>query len=69
MQADDSKRFATLGATIVGAMLVAIVAVYAEVAGHAFLAFDDSLYVTRNLRVQQGLSLQNLQWALVTTDA
>ena len=65
MSGSESKRFAWVG----GMIVVAIALVYAQVSGHAFVEFDDSLYVTGNARVQQGLSLQNLYWALVTTDA
>ncbi|NIA13288.1 MAG: tetratricopeptide repeat protein [Nitrospiraceae bacterium] len=39
-------------------------AVYRQVTGFDFVNFDDPIYVTDNVRVQQGLSFDNLRWAL-----
>ena len=43
---------------------VAVVAVYAQVAGHDFVQFDDDLYITSNPNVQAGLSLDSVAWAM-----
>ncbi|MFQ5417505.1 MAG: tetratricopeptide repeat protein, partial [Myxococcota bacterium] len=43
--------------------------VYAQLSGHAFLEFDDGLYVTGNPRIAEGLTLENFLWAWVSTDA
>jgi hypothetical protein len=56
-------------ATVCGLIAIAASVVYAQVANHAFLEFDDGLYVTGNQRVQEGLSLDNIAWAIVNTDA
>ncbi len=56
-------------ATVCGLIAIAASLVYAQVASHAFLELDDGLYVTGNQRLQEGLSLDNIVWALVSTDA
>jgi len=50
-------------------IVAAILAVYWQVGGHAFISFDDRMYVTENPHVQAGLSLESIQWAFVTMDA
>jgi len=35
--------------------------------GAGFVRYDDPVYVTENLRVQAGLTLENLRWAFTTT--
>ena len=47
-------------------LVIAIVAVYFSVAHHEFIRFDDAPYVTRNVHVQAGLSLNNVAWAFTT---
>ena len=37
-------------------------ALYWPATQHAFVNYDDDLYVTHNLQVQKGLSLESLQW-------
>lgn len=39
-------------------------AVYLPVLAHGFLRFDDPVYVTRNARVQAGLTWEGIAWAL-----
>ena len=46
------------------ALVVGVAAVYGQVLGHEFLAWDDDHYVTRNVRVLQGLSGESVVWAL-----
>ena len=50
-------------------LTVMILAVYWPVQNHAFLNFDDQIYVTDNLRVQSGLSWDNAIWAFRSLDA
>jgi len=50
-------------------LAVAIFIVYWQARNHAFVAYDDVLYVTANRRVQTGLNLENLFWAFTTTSA
>ena len=47
----------------------ATLTVYAGVRDHQFINFDDDLYVTENLPIQDGLSLRGLVWAFTTTHA
>ena len=44
----------------------ATIALYAPVIGYDFVTFDDNRYVTDNERVLQGLTFDNLGWALRT---
>jgi tetratricopeptide (TPR) repeat protein len=54
----------------VGAALVALVlAIYAQVAGHAFVYLDDDVYVFANSRVREGLSWANAIWAFTAVHA
>jgi len=50
-------------------VLLALVtlAVYGQVLSHDFLHYDDSIYVTENPTVQEGLSWEGLRWAFTTT--
>jgi protein O-mannosyl-transferase len=45
---------------------VATVVVYAQLAGHGFVFYDDDDYVARNRHVQAGLTLDGLRWAWTT---
>jgi len=53
-----NKRWAIAAALFVGTALL-----YAQVAGHHFLVFDDDRYVTDNPAVRGGLSLSGVGWA------
>lgn len=49
------------------ALLTALVlAVYAQVAGHPFVEYDDPTYVRDNPLVRRGLTLDGLRWAFTT---
>lgn len=55
-------------AQLVGALLVAsVLLLYAPTLEHQFLSYVDPTYVTANLEVLGGLSVENLQWALTNT--
>jgi tetratricopeptide (TPR) repeat protein len=49
-----------------GAVLLIAVTllVYAPIRNHEFLGLDDHQYVTENISIQQGLSLDSLSWAM-----
>src|SRR2546421_4253703 len=52
---------------IICALLVGtITGVFWQVRHHEFITFDDSNYVTTNLRVQAGVTPQNVAWAFRT---
>jgi len=50
-------------------LAAATVAVYAPIAGHEFVNYDDNLYVTENPHVQQGLTAESVRWAFSTCHA
>jgi protein O-mannosyl-transferase len=51
-------------------LLIALVlAIYWPVAGYDFIALDDNLYLLDNLKVQHGLSMKNVIWAMTTFEA
>jgi protein O-mannosyl-transferase len=52
------------------AIIVAVTAaIYAQVAGHSFIVYDDPLYVTGNSHVLGGLSWSSFLWAWANFDA
>jgi len=56
-------------AIVCGLIALATSVVYAQLSSHAFLDLDDGLYVTGNPHVREGLSLDNVVWAIGATDA
>jgi tetratricopeptide (TPR) repeat protein len=50
----------------VGAVLLAVAVVFAQVAGFQFVSWDDNYYVLENAKVWSGLGIDNLQWAWTT---
>ncbi len=50
-------------------LAAAAAAVYAPVAGHSFLVYDDDIYVTANEMVRTGLTAEGLSWAFTTFHA
>ena len=50
-------------------LAVATLAVYAQVAGHGFVSYDDPDYVSGNPYVRAGLTRAGLSWALTTGHA
>ena len=49
-------------------LAAATLALYYPVHHHPFVNYDDSLYVTENLRVQSGLDWDTVKWAFTTYD-
>ncbi len=54
---------------LAAALALATAAVYAPLAGHEFVNFDDNLYVYENPHVLQGFSAESLRWAFTTFHA
>ena len=52
-----------------GALVLATLALYAQVAGHSFLTFDDTRYVTENRNVLAGITLRGVRWAFTSFHA
>lgn len=48
------------------ALVAGVVAVYAQVAHHDFVAYDSAQYITNNPRVLSGLSWANVEWAFTS---
>jgi hypothetical protein len=48
-------------------LVLATLTVYFQVRNHAFVNFDDDLYVAENSYVQDGLTLKSISWAFTTT--
>jgi tetratricopeptide (TPR) repeat protein len=45
-------------------LAVAILSIYAQVASHSFLNYDDNLYITENAHVKAGLAADSIRWSL-----
>jgi protein O-mannosyl-transferase len=52
-----------------GLVVLLTVLAYAQVLHNDFIKFDDTVYVTANRMVQQGLTAQGLLWAVTTENA
>ncbi|MDU0457925.1 MAG: tetratricopeptide repeat protein [Geobacteraceae bacterium] len=50
-------------------MLLVTLAVFARTAGHEFINFDDTIYVTDNPAVKDGLKARTIAWAFTATTA
>ena len=48
-------------------LVIATLVIYGQVRNHAFVNFDDDLYVTDNYHVKDGLTLENVAWAFTDT--
>ncbi|MBI5844942.1 MAG: tetratricopeptide repeat protein [Deltaproteobacteria bacterium] len=44
-------------------LFIAVMAVYAPVAGHSFISYDDPLYVASYQPIREGLTARNIVWA------
>ena len=47
-------------------LIIGIVVVYIKVQNFDFVGYDDEVYVTENLHVQKGVSLEGIKWAFTT---
>ncbi|MFX0137250.1 MAG: hypothetical protein ACFFDN_26670 [Candidatus Hodarchaeota archaeon] len=50
-------------------LIIGIVVVYIKVQNFDFVGYDDELYVTKNIHVQKGISLEGVKWAFTTFHA
>jgi tetratricopeptide (TPR) repeat protein len=51
------------------ALLLAVLAIYGQVAGFDFVNFDDPAYITDNPQVQKGISMEGLRWAFTSGES
>jgi tetratricopeptide (TPR) repeat protein len=56
-------------ALIAAGLFAVVVAVYAQTFGYGFQNLDDPQYISEDLHVFTGLSVDNVRWALTTTHA
>ena len=50
-------------------LLIGIYLVYGQIHDHAFVDFDDALYVTKNRHLAKGFGIEGLWWALTNSHA
>ena len=62
-QENPFPRPAAIAALLAFTTLVA----YWRVTQHEFIIYDDPMYITENIRVQRGLTWENVRWAFTTT--
>ncbi len=65
----ETRRRSGMAATVAVALVAAVGLVYAPVAGHGFVAYDDDVYVYSNAQVRAGLSGSGIVWALTSLEA
>jgi len=49
-------------------LVVVIILAYLQLPSHDFLGFDDNEYITQNIHVQKGITLENIVWAFGIID-
>lgn len=65
---ENKTRFRIRPELIIALFLIlATLAVYWPVSSHEFVGYDDDGYVTENPRVKRGLTIDNVAWALQST--
>ncbi len=62
----DSTKQQRLLLLLSGVLVLAILAVYAQLRGHDAIHFDDNVLVTQNAAVQSGISWAGIRWAIAT---
>ena len=70
-RATAARRLPSYAPDLVVALVLVVVTawLYAPVAGHKFLYYDDPAYVTFNKHINTGFSRENLWWALTVSHA
>ena len=62
----DAKKDYRIVLFVALCLILSIVVVYIKVQNFGFVGYDDELYVTENLHVQKGVSLEGIKWAFTT---
>lgn len=65
MKSDNTDKYHSIMAAL---LIAVIIATYWPLFGNQFVAYDDQLYVTENLHVLSGLTLDNVYWAFSSFD-
>lgn len=63
------NKFSDIRVLFCGLLVVVTAVSYLQVLNFDFLIMDDSVYVTANQQVQQGLTLETIRWAFTTIEA
>lgn len=63
-KAPSKLPWVSIGITLV--LLIVTFVIFLQVSGHLYINFDDEAYIVMNPHVQQGLTLDMLQWAFTT---
>src|SRR6185436_669255 len=58
-----STQHSTVAGAIAAALALSVLVIYAQVAKHDFINFDDPDYILTNAHVSSGLSAANVAWA------
>jgi hypothetical protein len=66
---DYLKLFPRLRMDLVVCLVLAVVtfSIYWQVTDYSLVNYDDDYYITDNLRVQKGISIESLKWSFTTT--
>jgi len=54
---------------VIAVLALLVLSIYGQVGGYSFVGFDDSLYVYKNVVVQEGLTKGGVKWAFTTFHA
>jgi protein O-mannosyl-transferase len=54
---------------ICAVLMLITLAVFWQVRNYDFVNFDDPVYVTQNIHIQRGITLDGIRWAFTTTYA
>jgi Flp pilus assembly protein TadD len=65
---ESSHRYALKG-LVISLLFLTIISAYEQVRKNEFINFDDDVYVTHNLNVQDGLTLRSLPWSFTAMEA
>ena len=69
MEREIIQKRAFLDVLIMIVLAASILLVYWQVKGFDFVSFDDYMYVRDNPLVRQGLTANNIRWAVTSMDA
>ena len=62
----DAKKDYRIVLLVALCLVAAIIVIYGKTRYFDFVGYDDELYVTQNLHVQKGISLEGIKWAFTT---
>ena len=66
---EEFQRRTQVAITLCALLAVVTFAVYFRATQNPFVNYDDQGYVVENTKIQHGLNLESVRWALTSTDA